>query len=76
VVSLFPLQQRSAVVDAFLDPDDFNQLLVQCIETADTHSQNGPYLIAHAISNNRTKTREKLGYNPQADAFTIFNLQQ
>ena len=60
---------------AFLDPDDFNQLLVRCIETPDI-----PYFIAHAISNNRYKrldlseTKEKVGYIPQADAFAIFNL--
>lgn len=65
----FSLKER----DAFLDPDDFNQLLVQCLETPDV-----TFLIAHAISNNRykrldlTETSEKLGYDPQADGFEIF----
>lgn len=62
-------------MDAFLDPDDFNELLVKCIETPDID-----YAIAHAISNNRYKrldlseTRERFGYQPKADAFEIFNV--
>jgi uronate dehydrogenase len=65
----FSLEER----DAFLDPNDFNQLLVKCLETPDV-----TFLIAHAISNNRykrldlTETSEKLGYDPQADGFEIF----
>jgi len=56
--------------NALLDPDDFNDLLVRCIETPGiTHA------IIHAISNNRFKrldlsgTRELLGYQPAVDAF-------
>ena len=40
----FPL----AEIDAFLDPDDFNHLLMQCLETP-----NITFTIAHAISDNR-----------------------
>lgn len=60
-------------LSAFLHPDDFNQLLIGCIET-----ENIQYEVLNAISNNRykrldiTETREKVGYNPQADAFTLF----
>lgn len=59
--------------DAFLSADDFNDLLVKCLETP-----NITFAIAHAISNNRfkrldlTETREILGYQPQADAFELF----
>jgi nucleoside-diphosphate-sugar epimerase len=59
--------------DAFLSADDFNDLLVKCLETP-----NITFAIAHAISNNRfkrldlTETRELLGYLPQADAFELF----
>ena len=62
-------------MDAFLDPDDFNELLIKCIETPDIN-----FAIAHAISNNRykrldlTETRERFGYQPKADAFEIFNM--
>jgi uronate dehydrogenase len=61
--------------NAFLDPDDFNQLLLRCLETPDIS-----FMIANAISDNRyklldiTETREKLGYQPQADAFEIFKI--
>jgi nucleoside-diphosphate-sugar epimerase len=59
--------------DAFLSADDFNDLLVKCLETP-----NITFAIAHAISNNRfkrldlTETREILDYRPQADAFELF----
>ena len=62
-------------IDAFLDPDDFNQLLIRCLETPGIK-----FAIAHAISNNRYKrldlseTREIFGYEPKADAFEIFNI--
>jgi len=62
-------------LDAFLSPDDFNELLLKCLETPDI-----TFAIAHAISNNRfkrldlTETRERLGYQPQADAFDIFGV--
>ena len=61
--------------DAFLDPDDFNQLLPSCLETP-----NIQFAIAHAISDNRfkrldlTETIEMLAYAPKADAFEIFKL--
>ncbi len=61
--------------NAFLDPDDFNQLLIRCLETPDI-----TFAIAHAISDNRfkrldlTETRQILGYQPQADAFDILGI--
>lgn len=60
-------------LSAFLHPDDFNQLLVKCIETKDLR-----YEILNAISNNRYKrldiseSREKVGYEPEANAFELF----
>jgi nucleoside-diphosphate-sugar epimerase len=60
-------------LDAFLSPDDFNRLLIKCLETPDI-----TFAIAHAISDNRfkrldlTETQDRLGYQPQADAFDIF----
>lgn len=59
--------------DAFLSPDDFNDLLVKCLETP-----NITFAIAHVISDNKfkrldlTETREILGYQPKADAFELF----
>ena len=63
-------------MDAFLDPDDFNELLIRCIEVPEID-----FAIAHAISDNRIKrldlseTREKFDYQPKADAFEIFKVQ-
>ena len=62
-------------LDAFLDPNDFNDLLIKCLETPHV-----TYAIAHAISNNRYKrldlseTGAIFGYRPKADAFEIFNV--
>ena len=73
---LFPEEYEhlsSDELNAFLSPDDFNQLLIKCLETPDI-----TFAIAHAISDNRfkrldlTETRQMLGYQPQADAFDIF----
>jgi len=67
---LLPAEQ-----DAFLSPDDFNDLLIKCLETPDI-----TFAIAHAISDNKfkrldpTETREILGYQPQADAFELFGI--
>lgn len=76
---LFPEECKQGVgadeLDAFLSPDDFNELLLKCLETPDII-----FAIAHAISDNRfkrldlTETRELLGYDPQADAFDIFGI--
>ena len=66
---------RVEEIDAFLDPDDFNDLLIRCLETPGIK-----FAIAHAISNNRYKrldlseTRKLFGYQPKADAFEIFNI--
>lgn len=74
---LFPEEYRhlsSAERDAFLSPDDFNDLLIQCLETPHI-----TFAIAHAISDNKfkrldlTETKELLGYQPKADAFDIQN---
>jgi len=60
-------------LSAYLHPDDCNQLLVQCIETEGIH-----YEILNAISDNRYKrldiseTIKKVGYQPKADAFELF----
>jgi len=62
-------------LSAFLHPDDFNQLLIGCIET-----KNLKYEVLNAISNNRykrldiTESKEKVGYKPKSDAFELFKL--
>jgi len=62
-------------LSAFLHPDDFNQLLIGCIET-----KNIQYEVLNAISDNRykrldiTESKEKVGYRPKADAFELFKL--
>lgn len=62
-------------LSAFLHPDDFNQLLIGCIET-----ENLKYEILNAISNNRYKrldiseSKKKVGYKPKANAFELFKL--
>ena len=63
-------------LSAFLHPDDFNQLLIGCIETS-----NIKHEVLNAISNNRykrldiTESEEKVGYKPKADAFILFKLK-
>ena len=65
----------TAELDAFLSPDDFNELLIKCLETPDI-----TFAIVHAISDNRfkrldlTETKDLLGYQPQSDAFDIFEV--
>jgi len=64
-------------LSAFLHPDDFNQLLIGCIETEKIH-----YKVLNAISDNRykrldiTESKEKVGYQPKADAFKLFKLKK
>ena len=64
-------------LSAYLHPDDFNQLLIGCIETV-----NIKHEVLNTISNNRykrldiTESIEKVRYNPKADAFELFNLQE
>lgn len=64
-------------LSAFLHPDDFNQLLVGCIET-DTIQ----YEVLNAISDNTykrldiTEAKEKVGYKPKSNAFTLFKLAE
>jgi len=63
-------------LSAFLHPDDFNQLLVGCLE-----ADNLEYEVLNAISNNRykrldiTEAIQKVGYDPKADAFKLFKLR-
>jgi nucleoside-diphosphate-sugar epimerase len=70
---LFPEEIKNLIPEergAFLNPDDFNDLLIKCLE-----APNITFAIANAISDNKfkrldlTETREILGYQPQADAF-------
>lgn len=71
---LFPEEYKylAAQQDFFSDPDDFNDLLIKCLETP-----NIIFAIAHAISDNRfkrldlTETREMFEYQPKADAFVL-----
>jgi len=64
-------------LSAFTHPDDLNQLLQKSIE-----AQNIQYEVLNAISNNRYKrldiseAKERVGYEPQADAFELFNLKK
>ncbi|MEO1485892.1 MAG: NAD(P)-dependent oxidoreductase [Bacteroidota bacterium] len=64
-------------LSAYLHPDDFNQLLIGCIETEDI--KHG---VLNAISNNRykrldiTDAIEKVRYQPKADAFELFALKR
>ncbi|ARV05623.1 hypothetical protein BTO04_02425 [Polaribacter sp. SA4-10] len=64
-------------LSAFLNPDDFNQLLIGCIETENIH-----YEVLKAISDNRykrldiTESKEKVGYQPKADTFKLFKLKK
>lgn len=61
--------------DAYLHPDDFNHLLVQCLETPGI-----TFAIVHAISDNRYKrldlsdTRQLLNYQPHTDAFEMLGI--
>ena len=58
--------------DAFLHPDDFNELLLKCLETPGI-----TFALVPAISDNRykrldlTEARSVFGYQPQADAFDL-----
>lgn len=62
-------------LSAFLHPNDFNQLLIGCIET-----ENIKHEVLNAISDNRykrldiTESKKKVGYAPKADAFELFKL--
>jgi nucleoside-diphosphate-sugar epimerase len=71
-------QPNARHLSGYVSEQDLNQLLVRCIEAPDVQ-----FAIVHGISNNRFKrldissTRGLLGYDPQDDAFEIFqnNLQ-
>jgi uronate dehydrogenase len=69
------INQSFNEMDAFISADDFNELLLKCLETPDI-----TFAIANAISDNKikrlelTETRELLGYQPKADSFDIFKV--
>ena len=60
-------------LSSYVSERDLHQLLVECIEASDVQ-----FAIVHGISNNRfkaldlTSTRDQFGYQPQDDAFEIF----
>ncbi len=62
-------------LSAYLSARDLNQLFARCIEIADLQ-----YAVLHAVSDNRFKrldisaTRDLVGYQPQDDAFELFNV--
>ncbi|MFK7846292.1 MAG: NAD-dependent epimerase/dehydratase family protein [Rhodothermales bacterium] len=64
-------------LSAWASPRDICTLLVHCVE-ADL--VDGPFLIAHGISNNRfkrldlTETSERLRYIPEDDAFEVWDV--
>ena len=70
-------QLSSRDLSAWSEPDDLSSLILQSIESDLT---NQPFMIAHGISDNRFKrldiseTKDRLGYDPQADAFKTWNV--
>jgi len=71
-----PGQQLNARdLSLFVSRRDLSHLLVQCIETP-----NIQFVLVHGVSNNRFKrldiaeTRKLLNYQPQDDAFEIFDI--
>ena len=66
------VQMSADDLSAWAEPQDLCSLLIRCIEV---EMADGPFQIAHGISDNRFKrldladTRESLGYYPKADAF-------
>lgn len=70
---LFPDELENLSPDEqsiYLDPDDFNNLLIKCLE-----KPRITFAIAHAISDNKykrldlTETRELFNYQPKVDVF-------
>lgn len=70
---LFPDELENLSPDEqsiYLDPDDFNNLLIKCLEKPQI-----TFAIAHAISDNKykrldlTETRELFNYQPKVDVF-------
>lgn len=71
-----PKQNLSARnLSAFISRRDLSHLLIQCIETPKIQ-----FALVHGVSNNRfkrldlTETKELLSYQPQDDAFEIFDI--
>ena len=64
-------------LSAWVEPNDLCHLLRLCVEA---ELGDCRYLIAHGISNNRYKrldlseTKSRLGYSPQADAFSTWRV--
>jgi uronate dehydrogenase len=71
------VQMSADDLGAWAEPEDLCSLLVRCIEAGMTE---GPFMIAHGISDNRFKrldlsdTRNLLGYYPKADAFEAWDI--
>ena len=71
-------RMSSRDLSAWADPGDLCSLLVRCIEAK---LVEGPFMIAHGISNNRFKrldlsdTKYRLGYAPKADSFSSWRIK-
>ena len=71
------VQMSADDLGAWAEPEDLCSLLVRCIEA---EMDEGPFMIAHGISDNRFKrldlsdTRNRLGYYPRADAFEAWEI--
>lgn len=69
----WPKEANAYLLSKFISPRDSSHLLVQCVEVPDVQ-----FAIVHGVSDNRfkrldiTSTRELLGYDPQDDAFQMF----
>ena len=62
-------------VAVYVSPRDLNQLIIRCIDTPDI-----PYAVVHGISDNTYKrlnidsTRDLLGYTPEDNGFTRYDV--
>jgi uronate dehydrogenase len=71
------IQMSPRDLSAWADPQDICSLFIRCIETELTE---GPFLIAHGISDNLFKrldlsdTKTRIGYAPKSDSFTAWNV--
>ncbi len=70
------LEPNPRYLSAYVSARDLNRLLVRCIETPDVS-----FAVVHGLSDNRfkrldiTSTREVFAYQPQDDAFQIFQTE-
>ena len=71
------VQMSADDLGAWAEPKDLCALFIRCIEA---EMAEGPFMIAHGISDNRFKrldlsdTRGLLGYEPKADAFEAWDI--